>query len=220
VLDLLSDLHAFELQLAALRRRAHQLAADRALIQQQQASQQKEQASSRGEEVLPIFLHHCQVLPWATLCQLLCASRVTAAAVHASCVGTRQLVLKPGAAAAQQPGMFNWLRKHAVLLHSLEHPTDQSTWSDTDVESAATAEHCSWKVAAALAAAAAALPGGLLLRCLHTYSLPVLSAASCSTLTSLHLSLTAESLSSSVTMAAAASCISGVPYLPLASICS
>ena len=35
VLDLVGDLHAFELQLAALRRRAHQLAADRAIIQQQ-----------------------------------------------------------------------------------------------------------------------------------------------------------------------------------------
>lgn len=81
--------------------------------------------------------------------------------------------------------MFSLLRKHAVLLHSLEHPTDQSTWSHTDVQSSAAAEHCSWKVATALAAAAAALPGGLVLRCLHTYSLPVLSAASCSTLTSL-----------------------------------
>lgn len=35
VLDLVGDLHAFELQLAVLRRRAHQLAADRALMQKQ-----------------------------------------------------------------------------------------------------------------------------------------------------------------------------------------
>lgn len=65
------------------------------------------ESSSKGADVLPFVLQHCQTLPWTTICQLLCASTVTAAAVHTSCVGAQQLALKPGAAAAKQPGMLS-----------------------------------------------------------------------------------------------------------------
>lgn len=133
-----------------------------------------------GEAVIPLVLRRSQ-LPLGTVCQLLCSSSTTAAAVHNSCAGTIELQLT--SKAVDLTDFIKWLSKHAVLLRSVE----EHVLFDNAAAAAG--------IAAALSRAAA-LPDGSKLRSLQTSSLSVVktTAGSCSSLTCLELVLSKDTL--------------------------
>jgi hypothetical protein len=155
--------------------------------------------------VLPYVLRKAE-LPMQTLCQLLCTSQATSKAVNTSCAGSRQLKVDVPPGGAVQPGLCQWLERHAVLLQSLD--TTRADWS---------AAANSKDLTAALAKAAA-LPDGLMLQSLSAASLAVLQAASCSSLTSLQLCLPEETLFPSSRKAA--ECIKGASVVARAFVVS
>jgi hypothetical protein len=148
-------------------------------------------------EVLPFVLQHSLV---PAIGQLLCCSKATAAAVHTNLVGTFQLDL--ACKSVHQKHILAWISKHASLLCSMHHNYGfHINREDSSTESAE--DEAADRLAAALAKAAA-LPGGLKLQSLQTFSLSVLRAASCRTLTCLHLCLDKDMLFPSVQETAAA----------------
>lgn len=150
-----------------------------------------------NDTVLPYVLRHSK-LELGTLCRLICCSTSTANAVHACSLGSLKVQLPSHKALGRT--RVSWLSKHAVLLGDLQHGNMYSNSSSAESFAAA-------KSMAGALKKAAALPGGLMLRSLSTCCLPVLKAASCSTITHLGLGLSKEMLFPSVQKTAA--CITG-----------
>jgi len=128
------------------------------------------------------------------LCSLLCCSQATADAVHRSCEGELTLVLDSSMCSC--PQLYQWLSKHAVLLRCLDQLADIRSFK-------AGAPKAAEGLAAALRASSSR-HGGLKIRTLSTFSVPVAMAASCSSLVDLRLQLPASTLKPSCDEASAA----------------
>lgn len=140
-----------------------------------------------------------------------CAASFKGSSIHSCppvvCQGTMQLQLT---AKGTKSKLFSWISKHAVLLKSPGHEvdTEPQRFPRTKQDSVGAKYAAAAAQLAAGLAGAAVLPDGLKLRSLATFSLPVLWAASCSSLTCLNLDLYKNMLFASAHEAT--TCITGV----------